>query len=126
MAPKVQHVLTAGDHGSTYGGNPVCCAGALSVLERMDDAFLAAVVQKGDYVFQTLNHAKGVEQVSGLGLMIGVKTTSPVSEIVEKCAMRGVLCLKAKDKLRLLPPLNIPMEQLKTAVETIKSVCAEE
>ena len=126
MGEKVQLVLGPGDHGSTYGGNPVCCAGALSVIERLDDEFLAGVQAKSDYVFDTLKDASGVESVSGLGLMIGIKTVKPAKDVVAACREKGVLCLTAKDKVRLLPPLNIPMEQLKFAIRTIMEVCKED
>ncbi|MBQ8620924.1 MAG: aspartate aminotransferase family protein [Oscillospiraceae bacterium] len=126
MGEKVQNVLGPGDHGSTYGGNPVCCAGALSVMERLDEAFLADVKKKSEYVFSALEGAAGIESVSGMGLMIGIKTVKPAKEVVLACMERGVLCLTAKDKVRLLPALNIPMEQLKQAIEVIKTVCKED
>ena len=125
MSEKVQNVLGPGDHGSTYGGNPVACAGALSVIGRMDEEFLASVQQKSDYIFKTLSGAPGIEGVSGLGLMVGIKTTKPAREIVAKCLERGVLCLTAKDKVRLLPALNIPMEDLSRALDILKEVCNE-
>ena len=125
MSEKVQNVLGPGDHGSTYGGNPVCCAGALSVIERLDDTFLAEVQAKSEYVFSALNGAPGVESVSGMGLMIGIQTTRPAREIVMECIEKGVLCLTAKDKVRLLPALNIPMDVLKEAIEVIKAACAK-
>jgi acetylornithine/N-succinyldiaminopimelate aminotransferase len=125
MSEKVQNVLGPGDHGSTYGGNPVCCAGALSVIERLDDAFLAEVQAKSEYVFSALNGAPGIESVSGMGLMIGIKTVRPAKEIVMECIEKGVLCLTAKDKVRLLPALNIPMDSLKEAIEVIKAACAK-
>ena len=125
LGEKVQNVLGPGDHGSTYGGNPVCSAGALSVINRLDDAFLAQVREKSAYVFSALENAPGVESVAGMGLMIGIKTVKPAREVLMACMERGVLCLTAKDKLRLLPALNIPMEDLKKAVEVIKAVCAE-
>ena len=125
LGEKVQNVLGYGDHGSTFGGNPVCCAGAVSILERLDDAFLASVRRKSGYVFASLHGAPGVESVSGLGLMIGIKTTAPAGDVVKLCMERGVLCLTAKDKVRLLPALNIPMEDLTFAVETILAAAKE-
>ena len=125
MGEKVQNVLGYGDHGSTYGGNPVCCAGALSVIERLDDSFLGRVRRLSGYVFASLHGAPGIESVSGLGLMVGIKTAAPAAEVVKECINRGVLCLTAKDKVRLLPALNIPMEDLEYAIETIKAVAAE-
>ena len=123
MGEKVESVLGPGDHGSTYGGNPVCCAGALSVINRLDDAFLAEVQAKSDYVFKALEGAEGVESVSGMGLMIGIKTTKPAKEVVLACMEQGVLPLTAKDKVRLLPALNIPMDKLEKAVAVIIDCC---
>ncbi len=125
MNDKTQNVLGFGDHGSTYGGNPVCCAGAISVIERIDEKLLDQVMLKSKYVFDTLSNAKGVESVSGMGLMIGIKTTRPAKEIISECIENGVLCLSAKDKVRLLPALNIDFETLKKAVEIIKTACAK-
>ena len=125
MGEKVQSVLGFGDHGSTYGGNPVCCAGAVSVVERLTEDFLAGVKEKSAYVFSALEGARGVESVTGLGLMIGVKTVAPAGEVVRRCMEKGVLCLTAKNKVRLLPALNIPMEDLNYAVETLKAAAEE-
>lgn len=125
LGEKVQNVLGFGDHGSTYGGNPVCCAGGVSIIGRLTDDFLAEVQKKSAYVFETLTGAPGIESVTGLGLMIGVKPVAPATEVVKACMERGVLCLTAKNKVRLLPALNIPMEDLKFAVETIRTVAAE-
>ena len=122
---KTEAVLGYGDHGSTYGGNPVACAGAVSVISRMDRGFLDGVKKKGKLVFDTLAGAKGIESVCGMGLMIGIKTSKPAKEVVAKCAERGVLCLTAKDKVRLLPALNISESLLTEALEVIKSACAE-
>ena len=123
MSEKVAFVLGPGDHGSTYGGNPVACAGAVSVVSRLDEMLFAQVKEKSDYVFRALADAPGVEAVTGMGLMIGIKTVKPAKEVLSACMAQGVLCLTAKDKLRLLPPLNIPMEQLKAAVAVIRSAC---
>lgn len=125
LGDKVQDTLQPGDHGSTFGGNPVCCAGAVSILSRMDEAFLAQVREKSDYVFAALSGAPAVETVTGMGLMIGIKTAKPAPDVVKACMEQGVLCLTAKDKVRLLPALNIPMETLKEAVGIIKAACAE-
>ena len=123
MSEKVQNVLGPGDHGSTYGGNPVASAGALNVISRIDDALLAEVNAKSAYIFDQLSGAEGVESVTGLGLMIGIKTVKPAKEILAACMEQGVLCLTAKDKLRLLPALNIPWELLEKAVSVIKNAC---
>ena len=123
MGEKVQYVLGPGDHGSTYGGNPVASAGALNVIQRIDDALLAEVNEKSAYIFKELENAEGVESVTGMGLMIGIKTTKPAKDILMECMANGVLCLTAKDKLRLLPALNIPMEHLEKAIAVIKAAC---
>ena len=125
LGEKVEKVLGYGDHGSTFGGNPVCCAGALSVLSRLDEAFLAEVRKKSEFLFDTFKDAPGIEAVTGLGLMIGLKTKKPAGQVLAACMDKGVLCLTAKDKVRLLPALNIPMDTLKKAVAIIKEACAE-
>ena len=125
LSEKVQNVLGPGDHGSTYGGNPVCCAGALTVVNRIDDELLAQVKAKSDYIRAQLQGAQGVEGVTGLGLMIGIKTVKSAKDVVAKCMENGVLCLTAKDKVRLLPALNIPMDVLEKAVAVIKAACAQ-
>ena len=123
VAKKMESILQPGDHGSTYGGNPVCCAGALSVLERLDDALFAEIAEKSAYIFKELTNAQGIESVTGMGLMIGIKTRKNAKDVVNACIEKGVLCLTAKDKVRLLPALNIPMAQLEKAVAIIKEVC---
>lgn len=123
MNEKVQSVLGFGDHGSTYGGNPVCCAGAYSIIKRIDEKLLSAVKEKSDYIFTSLKDADGIESVSGMGLMIGIKTKKPAGEIVKMCMEKGVLCLTAKDKVRLLPALNIDKKLLEKAIEIIKDCC---
>lgn len=126
MGEKVKDVFEYGDHGSTFGGNPVCCAGAISIIDRIDEKLLDDVSAKSKYIFDTLSKADGIEEVTGMGLMIGIKTVKPANEVVNECLKQGVLCLTAKDKVRLLPALNIPMETLKKAIDTIVSVCAEQ
>ena len=126
LGEKLKDVFCYGDHGSTFGGNPVACAGALSIFERLDDSLLKDVREKSEYIFSELTGAKGIENVTGAGLMIGVKTVRPAGEIVAECIENGVLCLTAKDKLRLLPALNIPFDVLKKAIAVIKTACAKE
>jgi len=126
MSEKLDGILGYGEHGSTFGGNPVCCAGAISVLERIDDSLLAAVRAKSEYVFNELRGADGVESVSGMGFMIGIlPAKKSAAEVVKRCMEEGVLCLTAKNKVRLLPALNIPMDVLANAVKIIKKVMAE-
>jgi acetylornithine/N-succinyldiaminopimelate aminotransferase len=123
LGDKAEKVLGFGDHGSTFGGNPVCCAGALSVLSRLDEAFLQEVREKSAYLFDTFKDAPGIQAVTGLGLMIGLKTKKPAGQVLASCMEKGVLCLTAKDKVRLLPPLNIPQDLLEKAVAVIKECC---
>ena len=125
LGAKVSGVFTPGTHGSTFGGNPVCCAGAISILGRIDDELLKGVRERSEFIINELSGTPGVESVTGLGLMLGVKTSKPAAEVISACMAKGVLVIKAKDKVRLLPALNIPMEQLKQATAVIKEVCAE-
>ncbi len=126
LGEKVQDVLTPGSHGSTFGGNPVCCAGALSILHRLDGPLLQSVQEKSDFIVNELTGARGVRSVMGLGLMLGVETERPVKDVINECMARGVLVISAKNKVRLLPALNIPMAQLEQAVSVLKDVCAGE
>ena len=126
LGEKVENVFTPGSHGSTFGGNPVCCAGALNILSRLDDALLREVSEKSEYIFSEMSGADGVESVSGLGLMIGIKAKKPAKEVVSECMKNGVLALTAKDRVRLLPALNIPFDLLKKALEILKNACAED
>lgn len=125
LGEKVENTFSCGDHGSTFGGNPVCCAGAVSILGRLTQEVLDGVCERSEYIKSELCGASGVVGVSGLGLMLGVKTVKPASEIINYCMENGVLVIKAKDKVRLLPALNIPFEQLKQAVSVIKDACKE-
>ena len=123
ICEKAKDVLGFGDHGSTFGGNPVATAAAFSILSRIDDKLLSEVKEKGAFLREYFENADGVESVSGMGLMVGIKTVKPAGEIVKRCIENGVLCLTAKDKVRLLPALNIPMDVLKKAAEVIKEAC---
>jgi acetylornithine/N-succinyldiaminopimelate aminotransferase len=125
LGEKVQNIFGYGDNGSTFGGNPVSCAAAISIIDRIDDKLMDEVRAKSDYVFKAFENADGVESVAGMGLMIGIKTVKPAGEVVKACIDKGVLCLTAKDKVRLLPALNIPMDVLQKAVEIIKDTCKE-
>ena len=125
LGEKVENVLAPGMHGSTFGGNPVCAAGALNILSRIDDDLLADVRAKSKYIFNSLKNTAGVKSVSGLGLMIGIETERPAGEIIDDCRKNGVLVIKAKNKLRLLPALNIEKELLEKALNVIKEACAK-
>ncbi len=123
MGEKVKDVFSYGDHGSTFGGNPVACAGALSILNRLTDSFMDSVSEKADILRSMLEGAPGIQSVSGMGLMLGLKTVKPAADVVQACMENGVLCLTAKDKVRLLPALNIPDNLLRKAAGIIRDVC---
>ena len=122
LGEKVKDILTAGDHGSTFGGNPICAAGALNVFGRIDDELLTSVKEKSEYIISELKDLDGVDGISGMGLMLGIKTKKDAKAILKECLNRGVLVLTAKDKVRLLPALNIPMAELKKGIEILKEV----
>ena len=125
LGEKVKDTLGAGSHGSTFGGNPAVCAGALNILSRIDENLLAEVRKKSVYIFESHTGAAGIKSVTGLGLMIGVETEKPAGEVIDRCREDGVLVINAKSKVRLLPPLNIPWELLEKAVSVIKAACAD-
>lgn len=122
FGPRTQHVLTPGTHGSTYGGNPVCAAAGVSIVSRIDEALLQQVTEKGRHLRQRLEGAKGVKSVAGLGLMIGVDTDRKVQDIIAECRDKGLIILSAKEKVRLLPALNIPMELLDRGIDILLEV----
>ena len=119
MSEKVADVFAFGDHGSTFGGNPIAAAGAISILSRIDGALLSEVERKAAYVRQRLENAEGVKSLSGRGLMIGIETVRPAGEVIAAARENGVLVLKAKEKVRLLPPINIDDALLSRAMNTL-------
>ena len=123
LGEKVKDIFEPGLNGSTFGGNPVCCSGAVNVLSRLTDEFLDEVTNKANLIRETLSGAEGIESISGLGLMMGIKTTKEAKEVVNYCIEKGVLVLTAKDKVRLLPPLNIETNELVKALDIIKEAC---
>ncbi len=122
---KTCDVLGAGNHGSTFGGNPVCAAGAVSIVKRIDQDFMQNIAKKSQYIIDELKDCDGVVSVSGLGLMLGVEVKANNKKIVNKCIEKGLLVLTAKNKLRLLPALNISDELLKKGVDILKQAIAE-
>ena len=111
---KCKNVLTPGTHGSTFGGNPIACAGGLAVLKYAgNDEFLAEVTKKGEYIKEKLLAMDEVQSVSGLGLMIGIELkTKQAKDVVKNALDKGLLLLTAKEKVRLLPPLTITYEEI--------------
>ncbi len=121
MGEKTKDVLTSGTHGSTFGGNPVACAGAVNIISRLTFGFLEEVKRKSKFIIDELKNADGVKSVTGLGLMLGIETEKDASEVIKICQENGVLPIKAKNKVRLLPPLNITDEELIKAIQVIKN-----
>ena len=121
---KTEEVLVPGDHGSTFGGNPVVCAGAVEILNRMDDAFLAEVAKKGEYIKNALLKMNHVTDVAGMGMMLGIELDTDVKPIVNTLMENGLLVLTAKHKMRLLPPLNITQEELDKGLAILKDTLA--
>lgn len=120
---KVSECVTPSSHGSTFGGNPICAAGAISIVERIDDEFLAEVRQKGEYIKNFVKDIKGVKSISGTGLMIGIETEKNAGEVAKECLANGLLVLTAhKNKVRLLPALNISMCELERGLKILKEV----
>ena len=126
MNEKVAAGMGPGTHGSTFGGNPIVCAGALAILDYIDDKLLDSVAEKGKFIKESFEGAKGVKSVAGMGLMWGIEPEKDVSTIVPKLLEKGVVVLTAKEKIRLLPALNIPEEDLEKAVSIMKEVLAED
>ena len=123
MGEKVESVLGFSDHGSTFGGNPVCCAGAISTFSRLTDDVLEGVKARSKVIVDTLTGKPGIKSVTGMGLMLGIETEKPAGDVIKACMDKGVLVLSAHGKVRLLPALNIPMEQLEKALQVIIQVC---
>lgn len=119
LGEKVEHVLQVGDHGSTFGGNPICAAGAISIMSRIDDAMLQSVCEKGKYIKDRLTGQEGILSISGKGLMIGIETVVPVKDVLAACLEKGVVLLSAKQKVRLLPALTISYEEIDIAIDAL-------
>lgn len=123
---KCADVLTAGTHGTTFGGNPVACAGAKYILNSLTDEFLNEITEKGNYIREKLREIKEVKSVSGLGLMLGIELkTKNAGEIAKKCSENGLLILTAKNKLRMLPPLVITKEEIDKGMEILEKMLKE-
>lgn len=119
---RVETVLPAGTHGSTFGGNPVCASAAVSVVNRLDDKLFETVKENSKYLVDKLLKIKGVKSVSGLGYMLGVEIDGDAKAVANKCIENGLLVLTAKTKIRLLPALNISREEIDAALEIFERV----
>ncbi len=119
---SLANVMTPGTHGTTYGGNPIACAGALEVLSRVNTPeFLKSVQEKGQYIKEKLSAMDGVSQVRGMGMMIGVVLEKDnAKEVAAKCVENGLLVLTAKTLIRFLPPLNITEDEINKGLEIFK------
>lgn len=122
---KTEHTLKPGDHGSTFGGNPVCCAGAVSIVSRLTEDFLLEVQGKAEYLRAKLKGFNGVKRVTGLGLMIGLEVEKPAKEIAQQCLERGLLVLTAHEKVRIVPPLNISKTEMDEGLTILREVLAQ-
>ena len=122
---KTEHTLKPGDHGSTFGGNPVCCAGAVSIVSRLTEDFLLEVQGKAEYLRAKLKGFDGVRRVTGLGLMIGLEVEKPAKEIAQNCLKRGLLVLTAHEKVRIVPPLNITKTEMDEGLTILREVLAQ-
>lgn len=124
---KLGEVLGQGQHGTTFGGNPIACAAALEVLSRVTSAdFLEQVRQKGEYLRNKLAEIPGISLVRGMGLMLGAGLEKDnAKEIAAKCVEHGLLILTAKNLLRLLPPLTITYQEMDQGLQILKDVIAE-
>ena len=119
---KTENVLLAGSHGSTFGGNPIAAAGAVNIISRINGECLNGVRERSDFIINSLVGKPGIKSVSGMGLMLGIELERDVNEVLSGCIAKGILPIKAKNKLRLLPALNIPMADLEYAVKVILEV----
>lgn len=122
---KCAGVFGHGDHGSTFGGNPVVCAGAYSILSRIDEKLLQSVREKGEYFREGLKKIDGVKEVTGMGLMIGIHTDKPAAEVANECMKRGLLVLTAHSNVRLLPPLTISKDDIDFALKILNEVISQ-
>lgn len=120
---RLANCLQYGDHGTTFGGNPVVCAGANVVLEKVDDGLLEAVRAKEALIRETFAHTPEVMKIDGMGLMLGIQLQQKqAATVVDECLAEGLIVLTAKDKIRLLPPLTISETELKTGLEILLNV----
>lgn len=121
LGERCEHVLGKGDHGSTFGGNPICAAAALNVISRLNEDVFAGVKERAAYIRKELTGAPGVKSITGLGLMIGILPEhKTAAEVASACLQDGLMVLTAHEKVRLLPPLNISYEDLTAGLAILK------
>ncbi len=127
FSEKTENVLVAGDHATTFGGNPVATAGAEYILKTMDDSFLDEVKAKGEYMREKILRMPHVVGIDGLGLMMGIRLDEGKvsSDVVRKGIEKGVLLLTAKAKVRLLPPLNITYDEIDRGLHALCAALSE-
>ncbi len=124
---KTQNVLSLGDHGSTFGGNPICSSGAIYILNHLNNDLLISVREKSAYIFEKINSFENVKEVTGMGLMIGISIkVGNNKEIMKKCKEKGLIVLTAKEKIRLLPALTIDYETIEEGLKILKEVIENE
>lgn len=121
---KTETVFVPGDHGSTFGGNPVVCAGAVHILNTMDEAFLQDVQKKGAYLKEKIEKMPHVQNVAGLGMMLGIQLDVEAKPVINALLEAGLLVLSAKTKIRLLPPLTITQEELDKGLTILEQTLA--
>jgi acetylornithine/N-succinyldiaminopimelate aminotransferase len=123
----LSNVLVKGTHGSTFGGNPLACAGGIAVIDKVaTPEFLGEVTKKGEYIRERLSQCSEVDTITGMGLMLGISLkTKKASDVLSKAFERGLLILTAKDKVRLLPPLNITYQELDEGLNILVSILEE-
>ncbi len=124
---KTMDTMDAGTHGSTFGANPIVCAGANVVVDSLDDDFLSGVKEKSAFIFEKVAKFPHVQSVTGLGLMIGVSFDDGITgkQVVDKCLENGVLFLTAKTKLRMLPPLTITKDEIEQGLSVLETVLTQ-
>ena len=124
FSEKTETVFVPGDHGSTFGGNPVVCAGAVHILNTMDEAFLQDVQKKGAYLKEKIEKMPHVQNVAGLGMMLGIQLDVEAKPVINALLEAGLLVLSAKTKIRLLPPLTITQEELDKGLTILEQTLA--
>ncbi|MBC8570551.1 aspartate aminotransferase family protein [Zongyangia hominis] len=124
LGKKAADVLHYSDHGTTFGGNPVACAGAVEILKRIDDSFLEEVRMKGIHITDRVKKMPCVTGITGRGLMLGISLKEGLAsvDILKECLAKGLLLLTAKTKLRMLPPLNISFEDIDKGLDILEQV----